>query len=177
MDEKLENDLYRENLEISSNFKRILSYIIDYLLINIVISLMLTGIQSDSIVSAYQGITNVASQMSDKMSADELRVAVQSVQSAALVLMKYFLLYAVVEIIYNSIFTYKYGATLGKVFLKIKIINKHSFDTPGLMESIIRSISKYVLGTVLYFGFIFAFISKYRTTLHDKIANTIIVNN
>lgn len=81
-----------------------------------------------------------------------------------------------IDIIYQTIFTYKYGATLGKIVCKIQVIDTGLLDTPNLSKSILRSVLRALSQTLYYIPFLFAFGDSLRRTLHDRASRTIVIN-
>jgi uncharacterized RDD family membrane protein YckC len=80
------------------------------------------------------------------------------------------------KIIYHTFFVWMYGATIGKIFLKIKVVSIDELDNPNLMSSFIRAVVRIVSEFLLYLGFLWAFFDKARQAWHDKAAKTVVVN-
>lgn len=182
MKSDLENDLYRENLQIAPMYKRVFSHIIDFILVNCILFLMLTGEQRnnlnmayDNIISYYTTIQDMQSTQTDNL--EQISQITESIYNLVTIIIKYGFLYAIVEIVYNSVFTFLYGATIGKIITKIRVIDIYNFDKPDLKISVIRSLFKYILGSMFYFGFLTAFFDRFKQTLYDKIGHTIVINN
>lgn len=75
---------------------------------------------------------------------------------------------------YNVYFIWKYGATLGKKWLKIKVVNKEG-KNPTFIQAFLReTIGKFLSGLFLL-GYLWAIWDKDRQTWHDKIASTYVV--
>ena len=81
-----------------------------------------------------------------------------------------------IDIIYQTIFTYKYGATLGKIACKIQVIDTGLLDAPNLPKSILRSVLRALSQMLYYIPFLFAFGDNLRRTLHDRASGTIVIN-
>lgn len=80
------------------------------------------------------------------------------------------------KFIYQGFFVWYYGATIGKIVAKIKIIDYNDFGRVSLITSFVRSITRIFSEMFFYIGFIFGFFNDGRQTLHDKISRTLVVN-
>ena len=184
MDEKLEEDLYRENIKIAPIPARIGAYLIDMLVILLLMTVTLTQSQKDAINQAQITINTITQTQfkqiqlnatpDNKTTLETLR---NSLKDAFYTILFYIAVCAGLEIIYNFFFVYLYGATLGQIIVKIKIINKTNFDTPTLHECMKRAVVKYLFGTLLYIGFIIAFTDRFYRTIHDRVSKTIVIIN
>jgi len=149
MDEKLERDLHRENMELSSISSRAIAMLIDDLLL----SLIIIAIFWDTVVNA-----------------ETIEIAINAINTAVLEIM-------VIRIIYQTFFIWYYSATIGKIIMKIRVINLDNFGRPNLMIALNRSIFRVISEMFFYIGYIIGIIDKSRRTLHDKTAKTIVVND
>lgn len=78
---------------------------------------------------------------------------------------------------YHSIFTFLYGASLGKMIFGIKIVTISTLDRPNFLDSFVRSFFK-ELGTILFYAtYFFAFFDPFFRTLHDRIVKTIVIQS
>lgn len=81
-----------------------------------------------------------------------------------------------IKIAYHTFFTAYYGATIGKIIAKIKVIQTDDADIPNLLSSFLRAVVR-VIGEMLFFlGFLWFFSNKLRQTWHDLAAKTIVVD-
>jgi uncharacterized RDD family membrane protein YckC len=79
--------------------------------------------------------------------------------------------------LYNIFFIWKYGATLGKKWLKIKVVSIDS-QPLSLGQVILReTIGKFLSGLILQLGYLWALWDKNRQTWHDKLAKTYVVTS
>jgi len=83
------------------------------------------------------------------------------------------------RIVYQAFFVWYYGATLGKMWTKIRVV---SIDKDGniarvsILNSIIRAISRFISEAyLLYAGFFVAHFKSNKQTAHDFLAKTIVV--
>jgi uncharacterized RDD family membrane protein YckC len=81
-----------------------------------------------------------------------------------------------VKTIYQTLFIALYGQTLGKMVMKIRVINRDYFDQPNFLESFQRAIIRALSEILFYIGFIWANFNPLRQTWHDKMAKTLVVD-
>ena len=143
------NNVNTGNLELASKNSRIKAFIIDDLLITLVTLLML-----------WEQIQNVNGDME----------AVLVIMNKALIQI------LVLKFIYQTFFTWYYGATPGKIISKIKIIDFNHLGRISFTTALFRSFTRLISESAFYIGFIFAYYTESRQTLHDKVAKTLVVN-
>ena len=146
-DEHIAQTIERENLTLAPFSKRIWAFLIDSVLLGIGTLLAIITLPNAQ--------------------------ALQNPQDYILSLM---LQAYAIDIIYQTIFTYKYGATLGKIACKIQVIDTRLLDAPNLPKSILRSVLRALSQTLYYIPFLFAFGDSLRRTLHDRASGTIVIN-
>jgi len=144
----VEDRFEAEGVEVTSIQKRAVAYFIDDVLVSIVVIILLwDAISSASTPEGYITVINSA-----------------------------FMEIVIIRFLYQAVFVYMYGATIGKQLMKIKVIDTQTLDKPDVKGAVFRAGFR-TLGEVLfYFTFIFAFFDPLKRTLHDKIANTAVVN-
>jgi uncharacterized RDD family membrane protein YckC len=79
------------------------------------------------------------------------------------------------KILYHSFFVWLYGATLGKMALKIEVISQ-SGNKINFFQSFNRAVFRIVSEIIFYLGFALAFLNQNKEALHDKTAKTLVVN-
>ena len=84
--------------------------------------------------------------------------------------------YLILKVIYQTLFVYQYSATLGKILMKIQVVDLNTFEKPMFSSALNRSIFRVISEMLFYLGFIWAFYSKNRQGWHDKTAQTIVVD-
>ena len=136
-----------ENIQLAPLTRRGLAFFIDELLLSVLIVI----IYYDTILGA--------------SSPEEAVMATSAVV----------LPYIIIRFIYHAFFTYKYGASLGKQAVKIKVVD-YSGNTPNLNTSFMRSGMRVFSEAVFHLGFIWAFLDRKRQTWHDKVAKTLVVS-
>jgi len=140
--------LHRERLTLASINKRSMAFFID----EMIISILFYIIYADSFAKAG---------------------SLESVIELTNIL---FLQVILLKIIYHTFFVWMYGATVGKIFLKIKVVSLDELDNPNLMSSFIRAVVRIVSEFLLYLGFLWAFFDKARQAWHDKAAKTVVID-
>lgn len=83
--------------------------------------------------------------------------------------------FIIIRFIYHTFFIYRYGATIGKFILKIKVVN-YDNNVPNFSASLIRSTIRIFSETLFYLGFVWAFFDTLKQTWHDKLAKTLVVS-
>jgi uncharacterized RDD family membrane protein YckC len=148
MNNDIEALLIRENLQLASVRSRAAALGIDELLLSLILLIILW---------------------------DSISVAT-SVEETILVVNTFILEYMVIKILYQTFFTMQYGATLGKIVMKIRIIEIKTLSNPSFFSAFNRSVFRIVSELLFYLGFAWAFFDPYRRTWHDLSARTLVVN-
>lgn len=145
-DEYLDN-MEREGLVLASIKTRFSAFMIDYLLVFVIVYAIF--------FNALDGV--------------------EDIETMIIVITDATIKGFIIKFIYESFFVYYYGATVGKIFMKIRILHIESFDDLSLLESIGRSGIKILNEYIFYFGCMFAFAGGLKQTLHDRAVKSIVV--
>ena len=145
----IENILDREGLRIARDDKRILAFVVD----DIIISILITAVFYNQIMALKGDLEGVRNLFSDM-----------------------FLYITVIIILYQTIFTSMYGASIGKIICKIKIIKIDTLDKPNLFESFLRSFLRSGGCSLLYIPLLIAFATPLRRAMHDIFSKTIVID-
>lgn len=148
MNEEIEEILHREGVVLASKLKRALAAIIDEFLLSF---LLITALW-DSFVNA------------------------GSTQEIIILTNSFVLEYMMMKFIYQAFFIMQYGATLGKMAMKIQVIELKSMSNPNVLVSLNRSSVRVLSETFLYLGFLWGMLDPSRQTWHDKTAKTLVVD-
>lgn len=143
----IEDTVNRERLHVADTKKRVLAYFIDDLLISLVVALIIW----------------------------ERLSAAQSFEQIALVVNEAVIEVMLLKFLYQSVFVYLYGATIGKIIIKIRVIEIATIDKPTFGAAVNRALVRIVSELIFYFGFILAYFDQFKQTLHDKAAKTIVI--
>jgi len=137
---------FRENL--APNSKRVWSYTID----NLVVSGLFIAIFYEQIVS------------------------LQSAMDMSIFIKSHIVVLLALELIYQTLFIYKSGKTLGKYILKIKTVDQDNGNLLTFDKALIRAFVRLISENFFYLGFLPAFFTDKRQTLHDIAAKDIVIN-
>ena len=145
------------SLPIASNGKRVWSFVID----DMVINLFLMIIFSSQLTALMSGVTEIS---------EESVVVVNQfiMDNIAIVL--------AVKVLYHGILIWQSGMTLGKYIMKIKVVDMVSGTTPTLTQALWRASVRLLSEMLFYIGFIFAFFSPLHQTMHDKFSNCVVID-
>ncbi len=148
MNEEIENILHREGIVLASNKKRAMAFFIDEMLLSFLLVVALW----DSFASAVTmeqmiNITNT-----------------------------FVLEYMMMKIIYQAFFIMQYGATLGKIIMKIRVIEIKTMQMPTVINALNRAIFRVISELLFYLGFLWGLLNPERQTWHDKTAKTLVID-
>ncbi|PHS57675.1 MAG: hypothetical protein COB17_05545 [Sulfurimonas sp.] len=148
MNKEIENMLYREDISLAPIKKRLMAFFIDEMLLSLLL-----------IVALW----------------DSFRVAI-TVQDMIILTNTFVLEYMVMKIMYQTFFTMKYGASIGKLTMKIRVIEIKTLSYPSVVSSLNRAIIRVVSEMIFYLGFLWGMMDPARQSWHDKTAKTLVVN-
>ena len=148
MDEILEK-LDRENIYLAGFGKRAAAFIIDNFIVSLVI-----------FIAFYSDFMAVA--------ADANQLYEMAANFAIFILC--------LQFFYHFLFTAFYGATLGKMALRIKIIDERTLDKPGVLGAFLRTAVRFLSESAFYLGFAWAFGNELRKTWQDYAARTLVID-
>lgn len=148
MDERLDTLLEREKLELSSIQSRAAAFGIDELLLSSLIIIILWEPMSKA--ATLEGMIEVTN--------------------------RFLLEYMMIKIVYQTVFTMLYGATIGKIVMKIRVIEIATLSNPTLVCAFNRGVFRIISEMLFYFGFVWAMLDPYRRGWHDRTARTLVIN-
>ena len=143
------NQSNTEDLQLASMRSRAKAFIIDDLSITLVVFLLLW---------------------------DKISIANGDMVSIMVIMNEAFEQIIILKFIYQTLFIWYYGATIGKMIAKIKVIDYENFGKVSLTNAILRSMGRILSEMIFYIGFIIAFYSDSKQTFHDKIGKTLVVD-
>ena len=144
-------------LPIAANSKRIWSFVID----DMVINLFLMIIFSSQMTALMSGITEV------------------NEESVALVnqfIMDNIVIVLAIKVLYHGVLIWQSGMTLGKYIMKIKAVDMFSGETPTLVQALWWASVRLISEMLFYVGFLFAFFSSLHQTRHDKLSSIVVID-
>lgn len=77
---------------------------------------------------------------------------------------------------YYTLMTHKYGGTLGKLFVGLRIRKKDGANDISYLRSVVRYLSYFISMIVLGIGFFIQPFTKNKQALHDLIADTVVID-
>jgi len=148
LNEELQERLHREGLVLADVKKRSLAFFIDEMLLSFLLIFALW----DSFANA------------------------QNTEEIILLTNSFVFEYMMMKIIYQAFFVMQYGATLGKMAVKIHVIEVDTFGTPNVLVSLNRAIFRVISEMLFYLGFLWGMMNPSKQTWHDLTAKTLVVN-
>lgn len=148
MNEDIENRLHREELTLASIPKRSMAFFIDELLLSFILIIALW----DSFVNA------------------------QTLEALIDVTNSFVIEYIIMKILYQTFFIMQYGATLGKIVMKIRVVTLPTLENPNFAPALNRAIFRVISELLFYLGFLWAMFDPSSQGWHDKTAKTLVVN-
>jgi uncharacterized RDD family membrane protein YckC len=148
LDENIERVLHRENLTLASIRKRALAFVIDETLLSFLL-----------IIALFDTFQNAA-----------------SMEEIINVTNSFVLEYVFVKIVYQAFFTMRYGASIGKILMKIRVIEIQTLSNPSVLRSLNRAIFRILSEMFFYLGFLWGAMQPSRQTWHDKTAKTLVID-
>ena len=138
------------NLQLASMRSRALAYIIDDFLMTLLIMMIFW----------------------------ESIIAVSSDADAMMQLMKVELVMPLIilKIIYQTFFVWYYGATIGKIIVKIRVIDADSWGRISMFSSFLRAVGRIFSEMFFYIGFLVGFFNEGRKTFHDITGKSLVIN-
>ncbi len=80
------------------------------------------------------------------------------------------------KVVYQALFTWYYGATVGKIVAKIKVIDSNTWGRVSMFSAILRSLGRIFSEMFFYVGFLIGFFNDGKKTFHDFTGKTLVVN-
>lgn len=148
MNEEIEKILHREDLTLATINRRGVALFIDEMLLSFLL-----------IISIWDSFVNAGS-------TDEVIALTNS----------FLLEYMAMKIIYQTFFVMQYGATLGKIVMKIRVLEIENLQNPTFAIALNRAIFRIISELLFYLGFLWGALDPSRQTWHDKTAKTLVVN-
>ena len=138
------------NLQLASMRSRALAYLIDDLLVTIIIMMIF-----------WEDIISVSHDMNALMYLLKAELAFPLI---------------ILKIIYQTFFVWYYGATIGKIIVKIRVIDANEWGRVSMFSSFLRAVGRIFSEMFFYIGFLIGFFNNGRKTFHDIIGRSLVVN-
>jgi len=148
LNEELAEILHREELVLADIKKRALAFTIDEFLLSFIFIFAI----GDSFSKA------------------------ENIEALIALINNFTLEYMIIKIMYQSFFVMQYGATIGKLAMKIRVIEIRTVANPNILVSLNRAIFRIISELLFYLGFLWGILNPNRQTWHDLTAKTLVVN-
>ncbi len=147
--QEIERLLHREELQLASIAKRASAFFLDEFLLSMLLVI--------SLWDAFASVENT------------LEIIALSQQ--------FTFEYILLKIVYQTFFVFLYGATLGKMMMRIRIVELPNLENPSFASSLNRAIIRIVSEMLFYLGFVWGMMDPLRRTWHDLTAKTLVIEN
>ncbi len=148
MSEEVENILHREGITLASIKARSMAFFIDEMLLSFILVFALwDNFSQAKNIEEMINVTNM-----------------------------FVLEYMAMKIFYQAFFTMHYGASIGKIMMKIRVIEIATLHNPNVLSSLNRAIFRIISETLFYLGFLWGMFDPAKQAWHDKTARTLVVN-
>ncbi|UTJ05210.1 RDD family protein [Arcobacter roscoffensis] len=139
-----------QDLQLATLSSRAMAFVIDDLLVTFLVIAMF-----------WDKITNAGNSM-------ESMVYLMKVEIVGPLIM--------LKVVYHTFFVWYYGATIGKIITKIRVIDYNTLGRISIFSSLLRAIGRVFSEWFVYIGFIIAFFNDGKRTFHDYTGKTLVVN-
>lgn len=148
MREDIQNALHREDIKLASIKKRSMAFFIDEMLLSLILLIALWD------------------NFSPNMNVEEIIILTNT----------FVLEYMLMKIIYQAFFVMHYGASIGKLVMKIRVIEIKTLGNPNVLSALNRAIFRVISEMIFYLGFLWGILDSSRQSWHDKTAKTLVVD-
>ena len=148
--ESISERLERENIRLASFDKRLFAFLIDKVIISALF-----------FVIYYDAFKNAAS----------------DAQTMIAVINSFIWQLMLLKVLYHTFFVWRYGASLGKIVMKIMVLDGEILDFPSLPKALIRACVRIISEWCFYLGFIWMLGNAAKQSWHDKLSGTIVCEN
>ncbi len=147
--QEIEHLLHREELRLASIAKRASAFFLDEFLLSLLLVIALW----DAFASVENSLELVA--LSQQFTLE----------------------YIILKIVYQTFFVFMYGATLGKMMMRIRVVELPSLEKPSFGAALNRAIIRIVSEMLFYLGFVWGMMDPLRRTWHDLTAKTLVIES
>jgi uncharacterized RDD family membrane protein YckC len=147
---------------IASTQKRVSAFVID----DIIIALFL-------LIIFYNQLLEIASHLPTVITAESVEVFKSEMNQFSVSNLIFII---TLKVMYHTFFVWQNGMTLGKYFMKIRVIEVETKQNPILIKAFLRATLRIVSEVFFYLGFLLAFFLPLKQTLHDKLSACVVVD-
>lgn len=148
MDEEIQKILHREEMTLATIKKRAVAFFIDEMLLSFLLIIAL----GDSFLQA------------------------ETMEEMIILTNTFVFEYMAMKIFYQAFFVMQYGASLGKIAMKIRVVEIETIQKPNVIVSLNRAIVRVISEMLFYLGYLWGMMDPSRQTWHDKSAKTLVVD-
>ncbi len=148
MNEEIQDRMHREGMHLASIKKRSFAFFIDEMLLSLLLILSL----GDSFFEA------------------------KTVEEMILLTNQFVLEYMAIKVVYQAYFVMQYGATVGKLLVKIRVVEMKTLQKPNVVVALNRGVVRVLSEMLFYLGFLWGVLDPLRQAWHDKSAKTVVVD-
>ncbi|CAA6820534.1 MAG: RDD family protein [uncultured Sulfurovum sp.] len=149
-------------LPIASPQKRLLSFVIDDLVIVFFI-----------LAIFYTQLMEIASHLPDNLTSEAItNFQLELNQFSA----DNLFIFITIKILYHTVTIWHNGMTIGKYVVKLQVVDLGTVQHPTFLKALGRAALRIVSEIVFYLGFLLAFFTPQKQTLHDKLSNCVVVD-
>jgi len=87
-----------------------------------------------------------------------------------------FIYIVAIKVIYHTFFVWQYGATMGKMLFKMRVVDQSSFYNLTFLHSLVRAVVRVVSEGVFYLGFLWGVLNPTKQTWHDRASGSIVID-
>lgn len=107
---------------------------------------------------------------------DQISAANGDLMATMMIMNEAFLQIITLKFLYQTFFIWYYGATIGKLLSKIRVIDFDTYGRVSFVNACVRSIGRILSEAVFYIGFALAYYGDARQTFHDRFGKTLVVD-
>ena len=148
MNEEIQDRMDREGMHLASIKKRSFAFFVDEMLLSLLLILSL----GDSFFEA------------------------KTVEEMILLTNQFVLEYMAIKVVYQAYFVMQYGATVGKLLVKIRVVEMKTLQKPNVVVALNRGVVRVLSEMLFYLGFLWGVLDPLRQAWHDKSAKTVVVD-
>ena len=146
-----------KTIPIANMQKRIFAFVID----DLIIAMFFMIIFYDQISQLFGNTTEI-----DQASLEQVNMFIA----------ENILIIFAIKVLYHTILVWQNGMTIGKYIAKIKVIDLNSEYRPSFQQAFLRASVRLISEALFYVGFIMAFFSPLKQTMHDKFSYCVVVD-
>ncbi|MEO1923318.1 MAG: RDD family protein [Nautiliaceae bacterium] len=147
--EEIINKIEREGLKPASLMKRVIAMSIDDFLISFLVVLSFWDLFSSA----------------------------KTYEEAIILVDKLFIYIFLAYTLYHWIFVFLYGKTVGKMVVKIRVVDENTFDNPSVINALIRSIMRNFDEMFFYLGMLYAVVDPLNRAIHDIVGRCVVIED